>query len=169
MKIYKDWTGTLYLENELSSNEDGLITPKRFKAFEVEDMPENIVILENNKFLIKDYGKYSPNVCFISNVPRIPWEDATRLEFNLPNGDLKKIRGEYFVSKKGTKCFRVDKNGHHLIISDGWGGAFNDYRGHTLPEDSIYFRRASSNGGGCGMDYAVVPIGWRMSITEDDI
>ena len=90
------------------------------------------------------------------------------MKFNLPNGELRQLTGEYFVSKKGTKCFRIG-NGPHIILQDDWGGAFNKYRGHTLPEDQIYYRRSSSNGGGCGYDYAIIPKDWRLQITEDDI
>jgi hypothetical protein len=88
---------------------------------------------------------------------------------NLENGSLDFMRGSYFVSKKGTKIFKIDPNGQHMLLRDDWGGAFNDYRGGTLPEDQLYYHRASSNGGGSGYDYAVIPVGWKQVLKEEDL
>lgn len=168
MKVYENWIHDLYAEFEVSEKDGVLTTPKGEKAYLVEELPQDIIVLTNGKFLIKSYGKYGAHLCFISPVPRLDWEKATRMQFNLPNGELKQLTGEYFVSKKGTKCFRIG-DGPHIILQDDWGGAFNKYRGRTLPEDQVYFRRASSNGGGCGYDYAIVPKDWKLQITEDDL
>ena len=168
MKVYENWVHELYAEFEISEKDGVLMTPKGDKAYIVEELPKNIIILENGKFLIKCYGKYAAQLCFISPVPRLNWEKTTRMQFNLPDGELRQLTGEYFVSKKGTKCFRIG-DGPHIILQDDWGGAFNKYRGHSLPEDQLYYKRASSNGGGCGYDYAIVPKDWRLQITEDDI
>lgn len=127
------------------------------------------ITLNDGSFLMKKYGKYEPNICFLSTYPYVVFKDVDYKEFNLDKCSLRAIRGDFFISKRGTKCFRIKKDGKHLLLEDRWGGAFNTYRGHTLPQDQLYYRRASSNGGGCGVDYAVVPIGWKSQLSEEDI
>lgn len=133
--------------------------------------PEDSVLLDSGEHLMNKFGKYEPNICFISRLPHIMWRSTTPREYNLsPKCTLKYVRGTYFKSKKkGTNCFRLNENGPHVLLRDDWGGAFEKYRGGNLPEDQLYYRRASSNGGGCGYDYAVIPLGWRKVISEDDI
>lgn len=131
---------------------------------------EDSVLLDNGNHLMNKFGKYEPNLCFISKMPYIMWRKTTPKEYNLsPKCSLCYVRGTYFKSKKGTDCFRLDDNGPHILLRDNWGGAFERYRGGNLPEDQLYHRRASSNGGGCGYDYAVIPLGWQKVISEDDI
>lgn len=129
---------------------------------------DGIITLDNGKFLIKKHGKYMPNLSFISDIPYLDWQSIDATALNLANGKFDCLRGDYFVSKKGTKCFAVKDNGKHLLLRDDWGGAFNSSRGHNLTE-GLYLRRASSNGGGSGYDYAVVPYGWRHKVSVDDI
>lgn len=125
--------------------------------------------LKDGTFAIGQYGKYMPNLTFISPIPILQWENIDRTVYNLPNGDLSIIRGDFFTSKKGTKCFKVKQNGSHILLRDSWGGCFNRYRGGVLPENQLYFRRASSNGGGSGYDYAVIPKNWLYSLSEEDL
>ena len=143
-------------------------------------------LLDSGNIGVKLYGKYTPNLLFIigqgdSHIEKKNdeeiyvknwWDSKDYREFNLPQGDLCGIVGTFFTSKKGTKIFRIEENGPHILLRDDWGGCFNDYRGGTLPDESqgaLYHRRASSNGGGSGYDYAVVPKDWRLSISEDDL
>lgn len=131
---------------------------------------ENVITLNDGNFLIKEYGKYKSNLSFLSEVPAIAWTPCKPSDFNLDRGTFYYIKGEFFTSKKGTKCFRVNPNGKHILLRDSWGGAFEKYRGNTLPkEGAVYYRRASSNGGGCGYDYAVYPANWRYTLSEEDI
>ena len=126
--------------------------------------------LKDGNFAIGEYGKYKPNLTFISSIPVIQWENVKREDFNLPKGDLSMIRGDFFTSKKGTKCFKVKANGSHILIKDSWGGAFSKYYGDTLPkEGALYYRTASSNGGGMGNDYAVYLKNWKYELSEEDI
>ena len=133
---------------------------------------DNVISLNNGKFLINDYGKYASNLSFIHIVPAVQYEHIDKTNLNLPKGDLDCIYGDYFVSKKGTKCFRIlpkDK-ANHILIRDDWGGCFNSYRGRTLPkDDALYYRRAASNGGGSGYDFAIYPKDWKYSLSENDI
>jgi hypothetical protein len=147
----------------------------------------DVLVMGSGDYLIQNYGKYASNLGII--VPKGddhigPYgEDQTirlfqepdrleKSEFNLGSGVLDTLRGKFFVSKKGTKLFKVDPNGPHLLLRDDWGGAFNKYRGGKLPcmdSGALYYRRASSNGGGSGYDYAVVPVGWKLEISEEDL
>ena len=133
---------------------------------------EGSILLENKTILFNNYGKYSPNICFLIKDPRdFGWRNISREELNLPGGSLEKISGQFFVSKKGTKCFKVQKEGPHMLVRDYWGGAFNKYRGGNLENlpDIIFSRRASSNGGGAGYDYVIILVGTRLVITEENI
>jgi hypothetical protein len=131
-----------------------------------------IIKLDNGNYLFNDYGKYSSGLSFI-----LPSEDTEIFksveteQYNLPDGDLSEVKGRFFTSKKGTKCFDVKEDGPDVLIRDSWGGSFNKYRGDTLSllPNQKYFNRASSNGGGNGYDYVVVPIHTKYTISIDDI
>ena len=133
---------------------------------------EGVIQLSNGTFLINKYGKYEPNLSFLNTKPDVDteWIRVESFEFNLPKGCLSKIYGTFFTSKKGTKCFRINPNGEHMLIGDCWGGASNRYYGGTLPEEgALYYRRASSNGGGLGHDYAIYQRDWKYELSEEDI
>lgn len=182
MKLFSNY-GVLLMETEIYSYveggktfykmKDGIMPEERYfrnVSPATEEETKGLVQLDNGIFLLKEFGKYLPNLCFLSPLPRLNWEKVLHTDFNLPDGHLSVLKGDFFISKKGTKCFRVKPEGRHLLLQDNWGGP--DYprtRGYNLPEDQLYFRRASSNGGGTGFDYAVVPVGWRFSLTEEDI
>ena len=133
------------------------------------NIPDNVIQLTSGKYLVNRFGKYMPNLSFINTVPGVKWTNISKLDLNLPKGSYSFVRGRYFVSKKGTNCFSVEANGPHILIRDEWGGAFNDYRGRSLPEDGLYYRRAASNGGGSGYDYAIFQYGWKNALSEEDI
>ena len=144
--------------------EDGILTKVSVPE------PEDHITLSNGRVLMNKFGKYMPNLCFISDIPHLPWEDVKSQDFNLDKGDLSVLRGTFFISKKGTQCFKIEENGPHILLRDNWGGAFSKYRGRTLPEEgAIYYKRASSNGGGNGYDYAIYPANWQYTLSEEDI
>lgn len=132
-------------------------------------MTTDFIKLSNGDLLYKWYGKYAPNFCLLTKQELKPYylrKQVKASDFNLPDNDrlLYMIPGKYWVSQKGTKCFRADENGAYILLIDEWGGGcFRTSKARRLPEESegaVYFRRARSNGGGCGTDYAVVPKGW---------
>lgn len=142
------------------------------------------VILDSGDFLLKHYGKYKSGLGII--VPKTSAQvDAEKRyiklfrdrisyeELNLGGrGQLDAVRGDFFVSKKGTKLFKVNPRGKHYLLKDEWGGCFNEYRGGKLPttdRGAVYYRCASSNGGGCGNDYAIIPIDWKNTLSEEDL
>ena len=136
---------------------------------------DNFVALDNGQYLYRDFGKYKSGLVFVLRDKWTPDEfltPSTPSYFNLPAGDLDIVLGDFWVSKKGTPCFRPKSDGTHVLIRDAWGGCFNDYRGGVLPDTdsgALYYHRASSHGGGSGYDYCVVPYGWRVTLSEDDI
>ena len=147
----------------------------------------DVLTMTSGDYLIQHYGKYASGLGIIvlkgdSHIGPYGDDKCIRLfqepdrkekaEFNLGGGTLDSIRGTFFVSKKGTKLFRVDPNGPHFLLRDDWGGAFNKYRGGKLPTmdgGALYHRRASSNGGGSGYDFSIVPVNWKLEISEEDL
>ena len=134
------------------------------------EIPEGWIVLDNGEFLYNSHGKYAPNLTYICKEPQIVWNRMEPKTINLDKGNFRYVIGDYFVSKKGSNCFRVKSNGKHMLIMDDWGGCFNRYRGNTLPEKgSLYYRRAQSNGGGSGNDYAIYNKDWTNTPSLDDI
>ena len=133
---------------------------------------EKYIELDNHQWLFNDYGKYRSGVTFVLEKPislnRL-WQSA---KLNYSEGSFTEIIGDFWVSKKGTNCFRPKTNGNHKLICDSWGGAFNKYRGNTLPfqttGDILYANQASSNGGGSGNDYIIVKKDWdnKLSLSQ---
>jgi len=152
---------------------------------------ENSIELGDGTLYFAGFGKYMPNLGFIVD-PKDPHvkngmltifdvldhptqeeggNRKLREELNLRDSSITgRVFGDYFVSKKGTKMFRIKADGKDQLLCDDWGGCFNDYRGGVLPQEgSLHYRRASSNGGGCGCDYAVYPRDWKRTMTVDDL
>lgn len=78
------------------------------------------------------------------------------------------VKGKYWVSAKGTHCFEVRGDGAHYLCKEDWGGGGD--RGDINQEKGfLYFRRASSNGGGQGNTWFVIPCSYRKAMSEDDL
>lgn len=132
-------------------------------------------------FLVNDFGKYCPNITFIvskeieldaSGKPINPLQyirdrevtDSMNMDFD---GEAEFMFGDFWRSKKGGACFRPKnpKVAKDLLVRVSWGGCFDSSRGTYSDEANAiegvkYFRRASSNGGGTGYDYWVLPVGF---------
>lgn len=164
---YKFYTKAYKLEgcDELLIVEDG-----ELRKCSIPE-PEDHIVLSNGNVLMNKFGKYEPNLCFINTIPHLVWErNIPASKFNLDRGSFDALKGTFFVSKKGTKCFRIEANGPHILIKEDWGGAFCRDRGRNLPESqALYYRRATSNGGGMGCDYAVYPADWKYILSEEDV
>lgn len=131
--------------------------------------------LSNGKFLIEDRQKCGSDLLFISETEAIDMESTTSKAFNLSGGgSWYFLIGEFFISKKGRACFRVNPLGDKVLIANTWGGPFNwdHYRGRVLSSelDGVeYFHRGRTNGGGMGVDYAIVSLGWYNLPSEEDL
>jgi hypothetical protein len=138
-------------------------------------MMENIK-LDNGRYLNRMYGKYQPNITFLSDTPieNIPsngeMPDGADWDKAMDGTVIGIAEGTFFKSKKGTDCFDLDGRNHVLITVD-WGGSFRSSRGDCefLPENMVYNRKASSNGGGNGYTFIVVPVGYKFVAKADEI
>jgi hypothetical protein len=149
---------------------------------------EKVFETEAGTFLLQMYGKYKPNMTFIvpmeheegtyepkSNIHYIEDKEITD-EMNIDwNGAPSILFGDYWISKKGSRCFRPKSAAvaSHILVRVDWGGghATMGKRGNRSGEETpgvIYFHRAVSNGGGLGADYYVFPMGYKQSVTEDE-
>lgn len=145
----------------------------------------------DNGFIVNDFGKYSPNLSFIlskefelddrGNVrDQFRYFDDKEVINNMNidfKGSSRFMFGDYWVSKKGTKCFKPKDpvRASHIFIEVNWGGCFNPTRG-IYPTDArelkpTYYHRGSSNGGGVGTDYWVFPVGYvhTMTLENDEV
>jgi len=133
------------------------------------DCPEGWFEFDDKWFGKKDFGKYKPNLLIIAPQPELKFEP---LHLNVPwrGAKLSHLIGTFFTTKKGTKAFRVDPTGLHVLICDSWGGCFNSYRGGNWePVKPLYYRCACSNGGGAGNDWIVIDRGKDFVVSVDDV
>lgn len=154
---------------------------KTLTLVQVKDVVETDTCFEaGDGFLVNRFGKYAPNMTFVvgrefeldsESRPVNPLEMTSDREvtesFNLDlDGKADFLFGDFWRSKKGGACFRPKdpSRAKHLLVRVDWGGAFDrsrGYCGNAVKEcDAIYFRVASSNGGGTGYDYWVLPVGY---------
>jgi hypothetical protein len=139
---------------------------------------ENGYKLDNGKYLLNDFSKYSSQLTFI--LPSLPTSDVfftpeeiegiwknTNLAVGASNDVFEVLRGNYFVSKKGTSCFEVTKQGGHLLIGIGWIHA----KDVDLPEekDIIYKKDRRSNGGRRGTTYFIIPNDYQRKLSIEEI
>ena len=132
------------------------------------------VELTNGEVLCNRFGKYQPNLCFVLNEEgaQLGWDDKIpnlNLEFD---GDLDYIPGDFWVSKKGTHCFRPKKDGKHILLRVNWGGCFVSTRGCEYEEVkplAIFSRRAGSNGGGTGYNFYIFDKNFHREVSIEDI
>lgn len=136
-----------------------------------EEDADKIVVLEGGKLLYNWYGKYRPNLCLVfRRIADLCLQPADYRQFNLePDGHLRQLIGRFWVSKKGTNCFEPNPDGPHILLACSWGGAFDRTRGQLAISNPLFCRHASSNGGGVGTSYWVVPRDFRRTLSEDDI
>ena len=134
------------------------------------DVPEGWVQLDDGKFICpKEYfGKYKPDLLIINVFPELVWDRLDGYNLNIDAKGLVGVRGKFFKTKKGTNAFQVSGHGPHLLVKDSWGGSFNNYKGGELPTNQLYHKRASSNGGGSGYDYAIITCDWINNATIND-
>jgi len=138
---------------------------------------ENTFLLDDGRYLYNNKGKYMSGLSFICNKDQLV-TDIYHQDQNLKqiinlnfDGSTYFCYGNFFKSKKGTPCFDITtKNLQHILICVSWGGAFNKTRGiRNISQNNIYYRRASSNGGGSGNDYLIIPINFKNKISINDI
>jgi len=137
------------------------------------DMTNDIIIYNLYDYFIKDEFKkfqqytYEFNNKIYSSANKIIIDN-----FNIPfTGDIMYIiEGKFRTNAKGTKIFDLSKNGDYLIKIN-WGGAFSKTRGIEIDKikNYIYYKHASSNGGGTGYDYIIIDKNFTNEIDIEEI
>lgn len=79
------------------------------------------------------------------------------------------VEGQYRKNKKGTDIFDLNRQGDLLVVVN-WGGAHKRSRGIEIDKikNYKYYRHASSDGGGTGTDWLVIPKNFKLELSEDD-
>lgn len=144
------------------------------------------VVETATSFVVNAYGKYQPNISFVlakdfdgdpltyrTDAPTRDMIAGLGLGFGTSESGVSVLFGDFWSSKAGKPHFRPKspQNATHVIVRANWGG-FN--HPHTrgawdAPEDAAYFRRASSNGGGTGYDYYILPIGYYRVVHDPEL
>lgn len=145
------------------------------------------VVETATSFVVNAYGKYRPNVSFVlaknfggdplkyrSDTPTREMIAGLGLGFGTSESDVSVLFGDFWSSKAGKPHFRPKSPlvATHFIVRAGWGGGFGRSRSRgswSAPEGSAYFRRASSNGGGTGYDYYVLPLGYYLVVCDEEL
>lgn len=142
------------------------------------------VIEAPKSFVVNAYGKYRPNISFVlhkgfdgdpleyrRDVPTKEMIANMGISFGTSESGVSVLFGDFWLSRSGKPHFRPKsyKLATHVIIRADWGGfSYPGTRGAwSAPDGVAYFRRASSNGGGTGYDYYVVPVGYRLIHDEE--
>ncbi len=163
---------------------------KALRLAEVKALFDSELVFETRDcFLVKQFGKYLPNLVFVlskefsldkdgkpvSPVKYIRDVDITDNLNLVFNGDPKILFGDYWISRKGSRCFRPESplKAKHLLVKVSWGGADETHgsRGNypeDIPAGVLYFRHARSNAGGMGYDYWVIPVDYHASYLGTD-
>lgn len=144
------------------------------------------VVETGTTFVVNAYGKYQPNISFVlakdfggdplkyrSDVPTREMIAGMGLGFGTSESGVSVLFGDFWSSKAGKPHFRPKSPqvATHVIVRADWGG-FNHPRtrgSRSAPEGAAYFRRASSNGGGTGRDYYVLPVGYYLVVRDEEI
>lgn len=163
---------------------------KTLRLAEVKALFNSELVFETRDcFLVKQFGKYLPNLVFVlskefsldkdgkpvSPVRYVRDNDVTDSLNLVFNGEPKILFGDYWISRKESRCFRPKSPlaASHLLIKVAWGGADETHgsRGNypeDIPAGVLYFRHARSNAGGMGYDYWIVPVDYHASYLGTD-
>lgn len=137
---------------------------------------ENIIEV-NGGYLYNDKGKYASGITFVfrenenaESFKYAPFCKWTNLTFG---GEPEVMWGSFWTSKKGSPCFApaAEKSASHALIKVHWGGTTglpgSPYK--RVPEGVVFYRRKSSNAGGCGTDYWVIPVGYHFNLWVEEV
>mgnify|MGYP000293996395 CR=1 FL=1 len=143
------------------------------------------VIETPKSFVVNAYGKYRPNISFVlhkdfssedplgyrQDPPTKKMVANMGISFGTVESGVSVLFGDFWLSKAGKPHFRPksSQTATHVLLRADWGGfSYPGTRGAwSAPDGVAYFRRASSNGGGTGYDYYVVPVGYRLIHDEE--
>lgn len=147
---------------------------------------EGHVIETVTSFRVCAHGKYGPKLTYVleksfrddplkfrKDNPTTKMVAGMNIRFNANESYIQALFGDFWLSKAGKPHFRPKQPqvATHVLLRAGWGG-FGQSRTRgvwSAPEGVVYFRRASSNGGGAGYDYYVVPVGYHIVMNDDEL
>lgn len=130
----------------------------------------NCIKLTNGKCVIKHESGLS---FIIDEGFEITWNHATAKDFNIRGEKLNTLRGKFWVSVKGTKCFEPSENGPHLLIHEKCTPLSDNLTQYK--NNFLYFDKGDSDFlvtflRGMRIDsYAIVPHNWHNTVSYDDI
>lgn len=131
-----------------------------------------------NKFNVLDIGKYNSGITIevpqdwvigsdrkpenpIRYIESKELTDGMNIDFD---GSTSILLGNYRLSKNGRPVFELTDptKAQDVLIRTSWGGPFNKTRGQSksYAEEvgALFFISRSSNGGGAGSDYWILPV-----------
>lgn len=143
----------------------------------------------NRKFNVVDAGKYHSGITIevpqewtidkrrkpespISYISAKELTDGMNIDFD---GDASILLGRYRLSKNGRPIFELTEptKARDALIKVNWGGAFDRSRGqyedYAKEVGASFFTRRSSNGGGTGNDYWILPVDFVRDIGSRDV
>lgn len=143
----------------------------------------------NKKFNVVDAGKYRSGITIevpqewtidkkrnpespIRYIDSRELTDGMNIDFD---GDASFLLGNYRLSKNGKPVFELTEptKAKDVLIKVSWGGAFSrtrgQYREYAEETGATFFTRRSSNGGGAGNDYWVLPVGFVKDMEFRDV
>lgn len=147
---------------------------------------EGYVIETVTSFRVCAHGKYGPKLTYVlekgfrddplkfrKDIPTTKMVAGMNIRFNANESYIQALFGDFWLSKAGKPHFRPKppQVATHVLLRAGWGG-FGQSRTRgvwSAPDGVVYFRRASSNGGGAGYDYYVVPVGYHIVMNDDEL
>lgn len=134
------------------------------------------ILLQDNTYLIKHFKpefKYGSGLIIISPIENIDWGEViwsngkinrdllSQISFihsNKPQQAF--VRGNYFTSNKGNKCFKINPQGKHCLTRGKIGGSFSNIIARDLEvSNTLYSKINMSNGGRLGWIYQVLEWG----------
>lgn len=123
----------------------------------------NAILLDNGNYLIND--RFASKLTFIVNHNEVELysfkeNNTLREQINTMWGGAPKFMyGKYWVSKKGTKCFKPStlETASHILVEVSWN-KYSKCQGDTKFNNIIYSRITSSRSGQSGTNYYVISV-----------
>lgn len=143
----------------------------------------------NKKFNVVDVGKYNSGITIeipqewtidrsrkpespISYISVKELTDGMNVDFD---GDASILLGRYRLSKNGRPVFELTEptKAKDTLVRVNWGGSFNrtrgQYKDYAEEVGASFFTRRSSNGGGVGNDYWILPVDFVRDMQPRDV
>ena len=167
------------------------MSKKKITLEEAKEILENDKVFYNGnkKFNVLHVGKYCSGITLeipqewtinqrrkpenpISYYKMKELTDGMNIDFD---GEAEFLLGKYRLSKNGRPVFELTepKDAKDIFICVDWGGCFKTTRGqyneYAKAVGATFFTRRSSNGGGSGCDYWILPVDFVRDMESRDV